>query len=374
MGGALRILQTGEFRLDEPLLTGNQLPESLKNIALEARYHSTSTVINTAISENVDVLIIAGNAFDWSADRRPAWFLAEQFNRLDRHGIQVVWAELKENAFPGIVPVPSNVHKVTPRSRSVIQLSGRNLEFCWDWQNPPAVAAQPVAAQITFHRNADTAHQGIREISYTSHKHDVHHVPVTSIQGAFASQAMRTGAQLINWNGTFENTCVSTETVRWVSESIEISPLSTRESLESELRARQLKWQHQVETQPQRLTLCHWTINGSGPLWNQLVAEDFQSFSRSLSESDSNLHHFWSTNVELVPDAAQLSKWRESNAVAIGIEEFELHFADRSNLIPESYQKPAWATQFKSASLKKSVVPHLVSNLLVSHRYAQSST
>jgi DNA repair exonuclease SbcCD nuclease subunit len=79
--------------LERPLYGLAEAPESLRELLIEAPYRAARRVFDAALSENVDLVILAGDvvAPQLSGPRGLA-FLTEQFTRLAERGIAVYWA------------------------------------------------------------------------------------------------------------------------------------------------------------------------------------------------------------------------------------------------------------------------------------------
>ncbi|WP_209122779.1 DNA repair exonuclease [Alkalihalobacillus sp. BA299] len=86
----LRFIHTADLHLDSPFKGLTHLPESLLHQIHESSFQSFRKVIDTAIQENVDFVIISGDLYD--SDQRSLkaqLFLRKEFARLDEENIPV---------------------------------------------------------------------------------------------------------------------------------------------------------------------------------------------------------------------------------------------------------------------------------------------
>lgn len=136
MGGALRILQIGELLLDQPLHGDfSRLPVRLQSQVVNARYLALQRAFSTAISQQVDFVLIAGRLCEQLEDSRPYWFLHQACEQLERHGIKVLWAEpTVRSHWPAYVDMPENLIRIL-RGQAVDLLTssdGGTLSVAWN--------------------------------------------------------------------------------------------------------------------------------------------------------------------------------------------------------------------------------------------------
>ncbi len=90
---AFRFIHASDFHLEEPLCVGDDVPDALSDLLLDAPYHAAEQVFETTLAERADFLVLAGDIVDFrTAGPRAATFLIEQFRRLQQRGIAVYWA------------------------------------------------------------------------------------------------------------------------------------------------------------------------------------------------------------------------------------------------------------------------------------------
>ena len=86
----LRFIHASDFHLERPLQGVGEVPDHLRDAFLEAPYHAAEQVFETAIAEQADFLVLAGDIIE-SAAAGPhgADFLRQQFQRLADHDVAV---------------------------------------------------------------------------------------------------------------------------------------------------------------------------------------------------------------------------------------------------------------------------------------------
>ncbi|MGD9645500.1 MAG: exonuclease SbcCD subunit D [Pirellulales bacterium] len=90
---AIRFLVASDLHLEQPVTGLADPPEFLRDLMVEAPYLAAERVFETALSENVDFLLLAGDVVDpWASGPRGPAFLVEQFRRLAAREISVLWA------------------------------------------------------------------------------------------------------------------------------------------------------------------------------------------------------------------------------------------------------------------------------------------
>lgn len=90
---SLRLLHASDFRLGQPIQGLRYIPSSWQERLRDAPYTSTERVFDTAIEENVDLVVLSGDLIDLhETSPYTINFLLEQFARLDAVGIPIYWA------------------------------------------------------------------------------------------------------------------------------------------------------------------------------------------------------------------------------------------------------------------------------------------
>ena len=122
----IRILHTADVHLDSPLKSLALRDPELREQVQTATRSAFTQIVDTAILEAVNALLISGDLFD-STERsaRTAAYLAGQLDRLRDNSIQVFYIKGNhdaENPLTGEVSLPENVHVFDGRGGKV-QLS-----------------------------------------------------------------------------------------------------------------------------------------------------------------------------------------------------------------------------------------------------------
>ncbi|MCG3268048.1 DNA repair exonuclease [Yoonia sp. I 8.24] len=110
----IRILHTADLHLDSPLKSLALRDPDMRDSVQTATRSALTRLIDTALSENVAALLIAGDLFDGAArSAKTAAFLVTQFDRLAAADIPVFYIKGNhdaENPITGETALPSNVH------------------------------------------------------------------------------------------------------------------------------------------------------------------------------------------------------------------------------------------------------------------------
>ncbi len=86
--GTLRLIQASDFHLECPLHGVAEVPDHLRGLLLDAPFTAAEQVFETAVTERVDLVALAGGIVDpRRADPRAVVFLERQFRRLAEHEI-----------------------------------------------------------------------------------------------------------------------------------------------------------------------------------------------------------------------------------------------------------------------------------------------
>jgi exonuclease SbcD len=126
----IKILHTADVHLDSPLTSLALRDESLRESIQSATRSAFIQIIDTALAENVDALLIAGDLYDGAQrSAKTAAFLTGQLERLRTAGIPVFYIKGNhdaENPITGEVTLPDNVHIFDGRGGKQ-QLEGKDV-------------------------------------------------------------------------------------------------------------------------------------------------------------------------------------------------------------------------------------------------------
>ena len=116
---SFRFIHAGDFHLERPMQDLLDLPEHLKNALVDAPWKAAETIFETAMVENVDFLLLAGDLLNpVSCGACGPAFLIEHFEELKQRNIPVYWAAGQvddPDRWPDAVALPSNVHLFSKR-------------------------------------------------------------------------------------------------------------------------------------------------------------------------------------------------------------------------------------------------------------------
>lgn len=119
----MKLLHTADLHLDSPLRSLALRDPDLRAVIEAATRAAFSRLIDTALTEGVTALLIAGDLFD-GAERsaRTAAYLMAEFDRLAQGGIRVFAIKGNhdaENPITGAIDLPDNVHMFDARGGKI---------------------------------------------------------------------------------------------------------------------------------------------------------------------------------------------------------------------------------------------------------------
>ncbi len=110
----VRFIHTSDWRLEEPLGGIPEVPSSLREAFIDAPFRSAERVIDAAIRENVDFVLMAGDILSVeTASPYTLEFLLGQLQRLCDEKIAVYWAGGEQDdpdLWPDQLPLPDKVY------------------------------------------------------------------------------------------------------------------------------------------------------------------------------------------------------------------------------------------------------------------------
>src|SRR5262245_61804717 len=90
---SLRLLHASDLHLERPIYGLADVPEHLVELLIDAPFRAAEQVFETALSEAVDAVLLAGDVLNVDRAGPPAiMLLLEQFARLGDRGIPIYWA------------------------------------------------------------------------------------------------------------------------------------------------------------------------------------------------------------------------------------------------------------------------------------------
>ena len=291
---ALRLVHASDLHLERPLYGLAEIPDHLRELLRDAPYRAATQVFETALTENADAVLLAGDVVDISrAGPRAIVYLRDQFERLQARDITVYWAGGMvdpPDAWPPAAPLPENVI-VFPVGRVEQYELKRGNEVIARVQGASA-GENGISCSNGFHRDAKgrfTVGVGYGTSAVPGREGD--RVNYMALGGRHQRATVDTEPGIAHYCGTAQGRCptesgpsgctvvqvddqsqtktrfVSTDVVRFVEESLEVTETTTREQLLERLEERIDK----LRAKSQGIDfLVTWTIRGAGPLVNQL--------------------------------------------------------------------------------------------------------
>jgi hypothetical protein len=117
MGHAVKFLHASDFHLECAVESLAEIPPHLKTTLANAPFLAVENLVQLAIAEQVDFMLLAGDVLDIDAGGpRAATFLATQMERLAERNIPVFWCSGqvdRPDRWPAAVPLPANVTTFT---------------------------------------------------------------------------------------------------------------------------------------------------------------------------------------------------------------------------------------------------------------------
>lgn len=285
----IRLLHSSDWHLEQPLAGLADINETLRDAARDASYLAAERVIDAALVEGVDALLLSGDIVDLArSGPRAIVFLQEQFERLATRGIQVYWAGGvvdRPEAWPVVARLPANVHRF-PAGRVThcdLQRNGKTIARI---QGVSSNGDGGVEAS-GFHRDANglfTAGVAYSTNDSPGREGDrVHYMALGgrhrratvdtqpgiahysgSPQGRIPGESGPSGCTLVHvTEGETSTKFIATDVIRWVDESLEVTATTTLEQLEERLDERLDKLRTKSQSTDLLVTFH---VRGTGPL------------------------------------------------------------------------------------------------------------
>ncbi|MCA9239618.1 MAG: DNA repair exonuclease [Planctomycetales bacterium] len=293
----MRFVHASDLHLEQPLTGLARIPDHLRELLRDAPYRAAEQVFETALTEDADALLLAGDVLDVPlAGPRAVVFLIEQFQRLEARGIPVFWAggrTDRPDLWPASARLPENVH-VFPVGRVEQHDVHRDGKVIAKVQGM-SCGPDCVIDASGFHRDAhgrftvgvaygtsdapgkegDRVHYmalgGRHRRATVDHEPGVAHYPGTP-QGRSPEEQGPAGCAVVQVDetGKARTKFVSTDVVRWVTETVEFTDGTTREQLNKRMRDRLEKLRQGAKDVDH---LVAWNLKGAGPLVAKLRAD-----------------------------------------------------------------------------------------------------
>jgi hypothetical protein len=290
----LRLVHASDLHLERPLHGLAQIPEHLRDRLIEAPYHAAEQVFETALAEDVDAVLLAGDVVDVDRAGPPAIvLLLEQFARLGERGIQIYWAagavDHPDN-WPRSVVLPDNVQifpignvkslDLVRAGETVARVQGVScrLDGQIEARGFYRDAHGLFTIGVAYGTDDSPGHEGDRvhymalggrhQYQTVDEEPGVAHYCGTP-QGRGPTETGPHGCTLVHVDdtGRARPQFVATDSIRWTEQTLEVTATTKQEQLYERLVERMEKL---LAKHPGIDLLVRWKIHGAGPLVNRL--------------------------------------------------------------------------------------------------------
>ncbi len=290
----IRLVHASDFHLEQPLHGLAEIPDHLRELLIEAPYHAAEQVFETALAEDVDAVLLAGDVLHVDRAGPPAIvLLLDQFARLGERGIPIYWAGGEvdgPDTWPRSVTLPENVHVFSVGRVESLDLAraGETIARVQGISRPEggAVDARGFCRDVhglftigVAHGTNDSAgHEGDRvhymalggrhQQQTVDEQPGIAHYCGTP-QGRAANETGPHGCTVVTVDETqrAKTRFVASDMVRWIDQALEVTASTKSEQLHERMveRLQKLQAQH-----PGIDLFVRWNIRGTGPLVNRL--------------------------------------------------------------------------------------------------------
>lgn len=290
----LRFVHASDLHLERPLGGVAEVPEHLRELFLESPFQAASQVFETTLSERADALLLAGDVVDIDLiGPRAVVFLQEQFQRLADHDIPVYWAcgdVDPAESWPAAIPLPENVtvfpvgraqeYDLVRKGEVVAKIQGisRNRGSQLDDSGFHRDAHGLFTVGVAYGTSAAPGTEGDR-VHYMAlggphHRQTVDQSPgiahyCGSPQGRNPKETEAHGCTLVTVDdsGSVKTSFVATDSIRWITETMEVTAGTDEDALLTQMQNRIGKLQ--TKHSGSRL-LITWQIEGRGKVLNHM--------------------------------------------------------------------------------------------------------
>jgi len=293
-GEPFRFLHAADFHLERPMEGLTEVPEHLRDVLVDAPFEAVDQVIDTALVEEVDFVVLSGDILDCrAAGPRAMAFLVTQLNRLAERNIPVFWAGGEvdpPDRWPAAARLPANAKIFPPRKVEEIPITRGETTIAVirgasrDERSFPSPADFRAGNKEAF--SLAVAHGKYEASSFAKQKMDYwalggehEHTALSASapaaiypgtpQGRSPEEEGAHGCVLVHVDerGQARTKSVPTDVVRWRRERVSLRDNARREDLEKLLRER---IQTFVNEAAGRHVLVAWEVAAAGRLASEL--------------------------------------------------------------------------------------------------------
>ena len=264
MTGRLKVLQASDLHLDETLTGVAEVPDHLVELFLDARLQAFDRLVEAAIDERVDAVILAGHvAHVPSADPRSLDRILTNSEILSEAGISVYWLDTEQDRadqWPSSAALPPNV-AILPGDRLESQVLRRGEHVLatlvgWPtrsdgrWERSGSIRGSSRMTIAVAHSDHVPSELPLAGLDYWAcgGSHERHEIKMAagriglsgSPQGQCPREVGPHGCLIVELDarGRCESRFVPTDVVRWADERLELPADIDQTGLLHQLRQR----------------------------------------------------------------------------------------------------------------------------------------
>ncbi|MCA9212068.1 MAG: DNA repair exonuclease [Planctomycetales bacterium] len=335
---SVRFLHASDLHLELTLGGLTSVPAWLRDDFIDAPFKAAENVFNTAINENVDFVILAGDVLDIeTAGPRAIDFLLSQFDRMREHKVKVYWCGGvvdDPDLWPVEIALPKHVHvfptnapkafEFKRRDRVMATILGQSRRGADEnrltaYSMAAASGAKIAVAHGNFDKHTLQKHPvdywalGGEHNSATVYQEQSAARYCGSPQGFSPDETGQHGCSIVAIeHGRASARDVTTQAINWHREPLQLAADSTRKDLEQSILNQS---QHLQANNRSGLTLVTWDVSCSGPLANDLrndrMCETILASISQKRDGRPNDNEVVSVAIELEPQLIADGKFEE---------------------------------------------------------------
>jgi DNA repair exonuclease SbcCD nuclease subunit len=340
-GEPFRFLHAADFHLERPMEGLAEVPEHLRDALVDAPFQAVEQVIDTALVEEVDFVVLAGDLLDCrAAGPRAMAFLVNQLHRLAERKIPVYWAGGEvdpPDRWPAAARLPANVKVFPPRKIEEVQITRGETVIAvlrgasCDERHSPAPGEFRTGNKEAF--SLAVAHGPYEASSFAKQKMDYwalggqheHKALIATSptviyagtpQGRSPEEDGAHGCVLVHVDerGQARTKLVPTDVIRWRKETVLLRDNARREDLEKLLRERIQSFANEAAG---RQVLVAWEVQAAGRLAAELRRGKLAGEIIAMLRNDFGHRSpaAWTVSLEAERPATLPDEWYEEDTI-----------------------------------------------------------
>jgi DNA repair exonuclease SbcCD nuclease subunit len=342
---SFEFLQIADLRLDQPCGGMTEVPESLRDLLLDAPYLAAEKAFDLAIENGVDFVLLSGHTADLrTSGPRAALFLEQQFERLSQKQIPIYWAAGPQDpVWDDALDVqwPRNV-RLFPRTHAetillerhgvaIVRFIGRSGEAS-AWHMNDHVVTESHIYTIGLGLIPPEQVDGKRwDVDFWAmhgeHKPSDNDKSLTPVANVYFQNSGSTQGRSFDEPGTHGCTLVTvaddrkvrmrtcaTDVLRYFDEVVTCNARAERKVLEGHLhrRAESLREQHPTSTMVARFTLGSDTDQLPPAIWDQWLPEMTAQLRRDFGGGN---HPLWAVEIDVLPQVIPIGLLEQESII-----------------------------------------------------------